>query len=105
MSSFTGLSEKPLTEIKKILLQTLEYKINCHVFVFGSRAKNTYKQYSDLDLWIECRPELSVKEIANLKQLFDESNLAITVDVVTPEICLPEYKNQILAEKKLWFSL
>jgi predicted nucleotidyltransferase len=82
----------------------LKLKSRYQVWVFGSRAKSTYKQYSDLDLWVDSQPALSLSEISKLHQLFEESDLAITVDIVTPETCLPEYKNQILSEQKLWFG-
>lgn len=104
MNNFTGLNEKVLAEIQKLLMEVLESKSRYTVFVFGSRSKNTYKQYSDLDLWIESEPALSSKEISDLYQSFEESDLAINVDVVTPESCLPAYKNQIQSEKKLWFG-
>lgn len=85
-------------------MDNLEAKKSFSVFCFGSRAKNTFKQYSDLDLWIEAKPNLSVREISLLHEKFNESNIAIQIDVVTPETCLPEYKNSILTERVLWFS-
>lgn len=104
MNSFTGLSEKSLTEVQNLLIKVLESKTFYSVFVFGSRSKNTFRQYSDLDLWIESQPALSSKEISALYQSFEESDLPINVDVVTPENCLPEYKEQIFSEQKPWFS-
>ena len=104
MNNFTGLNESSINEIQKILRQGLNAKSHFKVSVFGSRAKNTYKKYSDLDLWIDCVPELSSKEISDLHQLFEDSNLAINIDIVTPETCLPAYKQQILSEIKFFFE-
>lgn len=104
MNNFTGLNEKNLIEIQKILMNILKTKKEYSVFVFGSRSKNTYKPYSDLDLWLHSEPAMTSKELSVLRESFEESNIPIQVDLVTPENCLPEYKNQILSEKKLWFK-
>jgi predicted nucleotidyltransferase len=98
-----GLSKKQISEIKMILKESLVVKTNIKVFVFGSRATNKFKKYSDLDLWIETEPELSQSEIGQILEKFEESNLSITIDIVSPITCLPEYQAHILKEKKLWF--
>lgn len=99
-----GLNPITLDKIKKYLLYILSSKKSFAVETFGSRAKNTYKKYSDLDLWIESTPALSEKEISVIREYFEESDLAIKIDIVTPEICLPAYVSQIQNEKKLWFE-
>lgn len=103
MSSPLGLDSSVLAAIKKILLDSLKDRSQLSVSFFGSRANGKYKQYSDLDLWIECRPSLSLRDKTKLLEQFEESDLAITIDIVTPETCLPEYLPQIQNEKKLWF--
>ena len=104
MNNFTGLSEKSANEIETLLIQYLKSKVDYEIWVFGSRAKDTYKKYSDIDLWIDSQPALDLKEISDLHALFEDSGLAITVDIITPNTCLPEYKNQILSERKKWIS-
>ncbi len=104
MHNSFGLSEKSLSEIQNLLIKILELKTSYAVFVFGSRSKNTYKKYSDLDLWIESQPALSLKELSVLHDSFEQSDLAIKIDIVTPENCLPEYKSQITSEIKLWIE-
>ncbi len=104
MHNFFGLSEKSLLEIQNMLMKVLNLKASYSVSVFGSRSKNSYRQYSDLDLWIDSQPALSEKEFSDLYESFEQSNLAIKVDIVIPENCLPEYKDQISSEIKLWFG-
>jgi predicted nucleotidyltransferase len=98
-----GLSVDQISQIRKTLVDSLALKKKTKVFVFGSRATGKHKKYSDLDLWIETDPELSQSEISQILEKFEESNLSITVDIVTPESCLPEYLDHIQNQKKLWF--
>jgi type I restriction enzyme, S subunit len=52
------------------------------VWAFGSRAKWTAKEYSDLDLAVISDQPLSLEVIANLSDDFSESDLPWRVDVV-----------------------
>ena len=66
-------------EVKRILgTHVPQYE----VVAFGSRVKWTAKAYSDLDLAIISNKPLSLSTVASLKDAFDESTLAIKVDVV-----------------------
>lgn len=102
MSHQFGLSKEQLFEIKKIIVENFKGH-SLAVFVFGSRATGKYRQYSDLDLWIDSTPELSSEEINNLRVKFEESNLPIKIDIVTKTTCLQEYLPRINTEKKSWF--
>lgn len=51
-------------------------------YIFGSRAKNSARESSDLDLMIKGNDRISFGRIGFLKEAFDESNLTYKVDVV-----------------------
>jgi predicted nucleotidyltransferase len=76
-SSF-GIDEKTLNIIKTILLP-FKAKID-KVGVFGSRATGTFRHNSDIDLVIF--GNITEKEIDSLYTLFNESQIAIKVDVI-----------------------
>lgn len=59
-----------------------EHLANYEVWAFGSRAKNTAKKYSDLDLVVISEKPLSLMLLATLEEAFDESDLPWKVDVV-----------------------
>lgn len=94
----TGLQEKDSELIIKILKSFLKNRKPYKVNIFGSRAIGTYKKYSDIDLWIESQPDLNRKDISELSQQFEESDLTIKVDIVTPETVLAEYSEQIKSQ-------
>lgn len=52
------------------------------VWAFGSRAKGTAKQTSDLDLAIIGEEPLNLRTMSDLQHTFSESDLPFKVDVV-----------------------
>ena len=52
------------------------------VWAFGSRARWTARDGSDLDLVIDAGRPLSSDELAKLRNAFEDSNLPFTVDMV-----------------------
>lgn len=63
-------------KIVEDLLQNFPYQ----VFVYGSRSTGKCRKFSDLDLCILGRPKKL--EIFYLQEVFEESDLPFTVDVV-----------------------
>ena len=55
---------------------------HARVFVFGSRAKNTTKRGSDLDIAIDVGRSLTRAEALELADQFEESDLSYRVDIV-----------------------
>lgn len=102
MTEPLGLTPESLSLIEQCLQRQLHGRASWSVFVFGSRRRGDHKKYSDLDLWIEASPSLSSNELSKLKDAFEESNLPIKVDLVTPETVVPEYRPGIMYEKLLW---
>ncbi len=99
-----GLSQDNLQLIVNILKKFLTDKSKFEVYVFGSRAKNKNRKYSDFDLWIDSVPELSANEISSLREDFENSELPIKVDVLTNQTCLAEYRARIVTERVFWFG-
>ena len=74
-----GLSHNQLAIIKQVLLE-YESKIE-EVRLFGSRAKGTYKPYSDIDL-VLYGTSLKQADMNRIWGLFEDSSLPVQVDVV-----------------------
>jgi len=70
--------------------------IGIDVYVFGSRAKNTARTYSDLDLALKAKNKvIEHTVIFNLKSAFSESNLPYLVDVIDLNAIKPDFYNAI----------
>ncbi len=104
MTKPLGLSDSHIEFIEKVLRSFLKSKKQFTVSVFGSRVRGGYRQYSDLDLWIETDPPLTRPEEAELRGVFEDSELPIKIDIVTPETCLESYLETISEEKKIWLE-
>lgn len=102
MNPTWGLSVEQLDAVETILRKSLSQKDSFSIDVFGSRARGDHRKYSDLDLWIESSPPVTPSEIATMSDLFEESELPITVDLVSDETVLSEYRAGIVSEKKSW---
>ena len=99
-----GLDSKSKDLIRSTIEAHLTTPTSYRVFVFGSRASGKHRPYSDLDLWIESTPALTSSAIETLRAALEDSDLAVKVDIVTPETCLDEFLVSIGAQKQLWFE-
>lgn len=68
-----------------------------NIFIFGSYAKETQTDESDIDLLIETNKPISLFKFVNLKQYF-ENLLGKKIDLGTPNSLKPLVKNAILKE-------
>ncbi|GMO56927.1 MAG: nucleotidyltransferase domain-containing protein [Rickettsiales bacterium] len=94
-----NLENKYLDMVNNILVQNLKDKPE--IFVYGSRAKGTQKQYSDLDIAINQKIDNNV--LYKLKDDFSESMLPIFVDILiipnTEQYFLDLIKNDFIELK------
>ena len=92
------LNSKHLETIQRILA---EHVPKCEVRAFGSRVKWAAKDYSDLDLAIVGSEPLSRRQLRQLKEAFEESNLPIQIDAVDWQSLSDGFKKVIEAECKV----
>jgi len=73
------IDKTTLKEIMNILRRNLDDNVS--VYAFGSRVKNTARQYSDLDLLLKSEQDIPQKIIFTLKEEFEESDIPFRVDI------------------------
>lgn len=82
-----------------IVCQILDnYLPGREVMAFGSRATNTAKLYSDLDIAIMGTDQVNFLTLALLKDAFSESNLPFRVDILQWCKINPEFKKVIQSQ-------
>jgi len=74
------------------------------VILFGSRARNSHTEFSDIDIAIIAEDDIS-EEILTLKELFENSLLPQKVDIVNFNEAPDSLKEEILKEGKVWIDL
>lgn len=73
-----NLEPKFVNLIKTIILQQLP---KAEIYLFGSRATKTNKEFSDVDIAIKYE-EINFSQLALIKFNLEESNLPYKIDVV-----------------------
>jgi predicted nucleotidyltransferase len=84
-----GCSAESLAAVKTILAF---HAPRLRAWAFGSRATETAKRFSDLDLALEGERPVEDQTISKLKHAFVEGDLPIKVDVVDWNALDPEFK-------------
>ena len=96
--------DQPLIDIStenwRIVRDILQrYVPDREVWAFGSRAKWTAKEVSDLDIAIIGDKPLSIALTADLREAFQESALPFKVDIVDWANITPSFRQVIQAAK------
>ena len=81
-----------------------KYVPECEVWVFGSRANNKAKRFSDLDLALVSPTALPVRRLALLASAFEESDLPIKVDLVDLQSSSPAFRGRIASDHEVIFE-
>lgn len=100
------MTDQPLIDISpenwRIVRDILQRHLpDREVWAFGSRAKWTAKEYSDLDIAVIGDEPLSIGVMAKLNEAFQESALPFKVDVVDLAGITPSFRKVIEAGKVL----
>lgn len=95
-----GLTEKEIAMIKAVFEKTPEVE---SVFVYGSRAKNTYKKTSDIDLAVVLKSG-SENVLAKLKLDLDDLSVIYEIDLTDEtEMRAGDFKNEYERTKKIFY--
>jgi len=93
-----GLSVEAWIFLQVNLFQPLHH-FKAKVWVFGSRARGDFKPYSDLDILIEGESLLPKGWLESAREILEESNLPIKVDLVLKEHLAESYLEEANREK------
>ena len=88
-----GLDDKYITFIKDTLAKYVPLE-NAKFYVFGSRAKNIYKPYSDVDIAIDYGGFSDILK-SKIEFEFENSTFPYMVDIVDLNSASEEFKNEI----------
>jgi len=91
-----GLEDRHLDFIKETLKKYISNS-DAKFYIFGSRAKGTYKEYSDVDIAIDC-PDLTPNVKSKLELEFENSIFPYEVDIVDLNNITESFKNLIQDE-------
>ncbi len=94
-------NNKYIEQIKKIILNKLGKYSDLKIIFFGSRAKaKNVSQASDVDIAIE--GVFNEKDLIDLKESLEESNIPYEVDIINLNIADKFFKEKIYKEGIFW---
>lgn len=101
-----GLKSDQWILLKKMIQSVLKQGQVVDVWIFGSRARNKFRKYSDVDLLFcsKSGESFSPSQQIQLQNLLEESTLPYKFDLVIEESIFEPYREGIMAERKLLFD-
>jgi len=78
---------------------------NAKIYLFGSRARGTHPEKSDIDIAIDEGEPVRPGRIGEANSMFAESNILYKIDVVDLHSVSKKMKDFILKEGILWKSI
>lgn len=92
-----------INDYKKELLSIIhKYLPNCKVYLFGSRARKTHREGSDIDLAIDTGKKVSLDIILDIKAEIEETTIPLFVDIVDMYSISDDFKEEIMKDKVVW---
>ncbi len=80
----------------------LKYIPTATIYLFGSRARKTDTQQSDIDIAIDAKQKIDPLILSEIREEVEESLIPFTVDIVDIYTVSQELKEQILKDKVTW---
>lgn len=77
---------------------------NAKIYLFGSRARGTHGEWSDIDIAIDAEKKLPRVDVGEVRDMLRESNIPYKIDVVDLHGVSEEMRKMILQEGVLWKS-
>ena len=88
---------------KQIIIELLSVLFkNTKIYLFGSRARKTHQQTSDIDLALDTGKRLSSLDIMKAKNVLNALNIPQTIDIVDMHSIPKKLHEIILKEGILW---
>ena len=101
MSSAKNFGINDLTKQKIInLINALIPEVK--IYLFGSRAKGTYHERSDIDIALDAGKPLNVSQLGELKDVLNATNISYKIDVVDINSLPEDMYFNIKKELILW---
>ena len=75
---------------------------NAKIYLFGSRAKKTYDERSDIDIAIDAGKPMTMTEKGQINSMLDALNIPQKIDLIDFNRAPQALKDNILKEGILW---
>ena len=95
----TGIDKKDQTKIIRVIEALIP---EAKIYLFGSRARSTHQDRADIDIAIDAGKRLERVDVGEIRDMLNESNISLKIDVVDLHNIPEEMKTAILEEGIVW---
>ena len=92
-----GLTEEQFQYIQETVVDPLKDK-GATIWIFGSRARGDYREYSDLDIMVESRADISAS-VGKIQEILESGNFPYKVDIVQNKDFAESYRESFEIDK------
>ncbi len=92
-----GLTQAQYQYIQKMVVDVLKDQ-DATIWVFGSRARGDQKEFSDLDLMVESKQDISAN-VSKIQEILEEGNFPYKVDIVQSKHFAESYRDSFARDK------
>ena len=94
-----GLSAESQQIFENLVVRPFQ-EAGARLWVFGSRARGDFKEFSDIDILFELSQELPPGFLGEMKDRLEKSRLPIKVDLVNASDLADAYRSQVMRERR-----
>ena len=95
----TGIDEKEKNKIIGVIQGLIP---KAKIYLYGSRARGTYTQGSDIDIALDIGKKIPRIDVGEIRDMLNASNMIYKFDVVDLHAIPEEMKKNILQEGIVW---
>jgi len=96
-----------IEKYKKEIIEIIKkYIPNVKIYIFGSRARKTQKEGSDLDIALETQEKIDLNTLLTIKdEILEKTTFPLFIDIVDMHSIPDDLKEEIIREGVLWNDL
>lgn len=101
------MSQESLEKSKQKIIAIISALIpDAKIYLYGSRARATAQEWSDIDIALDAGRELPQLDVGEIRDIMIELNIPYKVDIVdlNSSVLSESLKNAILRDKVIWKS-
>ena len=92
-----------LEKYKKDIINIIhKYLPNSKIYLFGSRAKQTYTSGADADIAINANKKIAIGTLFKIQGEIEETNLPIFIDLIDTNSVSKDFLNEIRKDWIQW---
>jgi predicted nucleotidyltransferase len=92
-----GLTEDQFQYIQKVVINPLNNQ-GATVWIFGSRARGDHEEFSDLDLMVDAKKDISAS-LGKIQEILEGGNFPYKVDIVQRKDFAESYRESFERDK------